>query len=117
MIKLRYLLTIYARPFYRWLGWAALAGAALAVAAFFTPWFAPVAIVLAALAAALAGAAATLAILVLNVAVAANLHRGIDRFEAAYNTWRKANNVFDIFYEEMDLDDAAAERERSGGAA
>jgi hypothetical protein len=120
MHKLRFLLTVYARPFYRGLGWAAAASAIVAAAAFFTPWFMPVAIVIAAAVAALAGAAATMAILVLNAAVAAHLHRDIERFEAAYNVWRKANNVFDIFYEEMDLEDEAiakAERERAAGAA
>jgi hypothetical protein len=110
MSKLKFLLVHYARPFWRGLGWAALAGAAVAAAAFFTPYFAPVAIVLAAAAAAVACAAATLAILVLNAVAAAGLHRAIDRFESAYNAWRKASNVFDIFYEEMDLEDAAAER-------
>jgi hypothetical protein len=107
MYKLTYLLTIYARPFYKGLGVAAAVGAAAAAGASFTTYFVPALIVLGALVAAVATAAATLAILVLNVAVAAGLQRGFDRFEAAYDAYRRANNIPDIFYEEMDLVEAA----------
>ena len=40
---------------------------------------------------------------------AAWLHRGIIRFEDAYNGYRKANRIADIFYEAMDLEEAALE--------
>ena len=74
-------------------------------------YFEPVAIVLAVSAGALATLAATLGILVLNVVVAAGLQRGFDRFEAAYDAYRRANAIPDIFYEEADLAEAA---ERDG---
>lgn len=116
MYKLKFLLTRFARPFYRMLGWAAVIGTSVAAGASFTAYFGPVVIVLAAFVAAIAGAAATLAILVLNVVVAASLHRGIDRFEAAYDAYRRANSIPDIFYEEMDLAEAAERAERNGAA-
>jgi hypothetical protein len=114
MYKLKFLLTRFARPSYKMLGWAAVAGAAGAAGASFTAYFGAVVLILAAVVAAIAGAAATLAVLVLNVVVAASLHRGIDRFEAAYDAYRRANRIPDIFYEEMDLAEAAERAERNG---
>jgi hypothetical protein len=110
MHKLKFLLANYARPFYRWLAAGAAVGAIAAGGAAFTAYFAPVAIVVGALAGLVVAAAATLAILVLNVLVAASLQRGIDRFEAAYDAYRRANNIADVFYEEMDLAEAAQHR-------
>jgi hypothetical protein len=119
MYKLKFFLTRYAPPLYRWLGWAALVGAVVAAGAYFTAYFGPVVLVLAMAFGAVAALAATLAILVLNVVVAAHMHRGIEHFEAAYDAYRRANNVPDLFYEEMDLAEAAerAERERGAGLA
>jgi hypothetical protein len=108
MYKLRFLLAVYARDFYKVLAAMVAAGAGVTVAASFTPLSGAVALVFALFVGALVAGAATLAILVLNVVVAAGMHRGIERFEAAYNTYRLANNIPDIFYEEMDLEDAAA---------
>lgn len=116
MFKLRFLLTSYLRPFYRSLGFAAAIGAVAAAAAWFTPYFGLVAAIVAASAAALAAVAALLALLVLNAAVAAGLQRGFDRFEAAYDAWRRANAIPDIFYEEADLAEAA-ERKGTAGPA
>jgi hypothetical protein len=113
MYKLKFLLTRYARSFYRWLAALTAAGAALTLAASFTAWSAAVTLVFALFVGAIAGAAATLAVLVLNVVVAAGLQRGIERFETAYDAYRRANRIPDVFYEEMDLAEAA---ERHGGA-
>jgi hypothetical protein len=115
MYKLTYLLTVYARPFYKGLGVAAAVGAAAAAVASFTSYFVPVLIAVGALVAAVAVVVALLAILVLNAAVAAGLQRGFDRFEVAYDSYRRANNIPDIFYEEMDLAEAA-ERDAAGRA-
>jgi hypothetical protein len=114
MYKLKFLLTRYALPFYKLLGAIAVAEAVAAIGASFTTYFVPVLMVLALSAAAVAALAALVGILVLNAAVAAGLQRGIDRFEAAYDTHRRANNIPDIFYEEMDLAEAA-ERNGMGG--
>jgi hypothetical protein len=114
MYKLKFLLTRYARPFYKLLGLAAAGGAVVATGAFFTDYFIPVVVVLAVFAAAVAAVAALLATLVLNAVAAARLQRAIDRFEAAYDAYRRANNIPDIFYEEMDLAEAAA-RNGAGG--
>jgi len=111
LYKLRFLLTRYARSFYRRLGIAVALGMTVAAIASFTDYFEPVATVLAVSAGALATLAATLGILVLNVVVAAGLQRGFDRFEAAYDAYRRANAIPDIFYEEADLAEAA---ERDG---
>jgi hypothetical protein len=110
MYKLKFLLADYARPLYRWLAAGAAIGAIVAGSAAFTAYFAPVVIVVGTLAGLVVTAAATLGILALNVLVAAGLQRGIDRFEAAYDTYRRANNIPDIFYEEMDLAEAAQRR-------
>jgi xanthosine utilization system XapX-like protein len=115
MYKLRFLLRHYARPFYKVLGLVAAAGAVVAAGASFTPYVVPVLIVLAVSAAALAALAALLGILVLNAMVAAGLQRIIDRFEAAYDAYRRANNIPDIFYEEMDLAEAAERNGLGGG--
>jgi hypothetical protein len=111
MYKLKFLVTSYARPFYKLLGASTVVGAVVALGASFTAYFGPVMIVLAVLVAAIAVVAATLAILVLNVLVASCLQRGFDHFEAAYDAYRRANNIPDIFYEEADLAEAA---ERNG---
>jgi len=108
MYMLKFLLTRYARPFYKVLGLAALVGAVVLAALSPTGYLVPALIVVGAAAGAVVALAVTLGILVLNVVVAASLKRGFDRFEAAYNTYRKANNIPDIFYEEMDLAEAAA---------
>jgi len=72
-------------------------------------------IVLAVSAAAVAALAALLGILVLNAVAAAGLQRVIDRFEAAYDAYRRANNIPDIFYEEMDLAEAAERNAMGSG--
>ena len=107
MYMLKFLLTDYARPFYKALAVIVAIGVAAAAGAWFTDYFEPVAIALAALVGVIVAAAATLGILVLNVVVAASLKRDFDRFEAAYDAYRRVNNVPDIFYEEMDLAEAA----------
>ena len=116
MYKLTFLLTHYLRHFYKLLGVAAALGAAVAAGAWFTPYFGTVVVVLAAAVAAIAVVAATLAVLVLNVMVAAGMRRGFDHFEAAYDAYRRANSIPDIFYEEADLAEAA-ERNSAAGAA
>ncbi len=108
MPMLKFLLTRYARPFYKILGLAAVVGAVVLAALSPTGYLASALIVLGAAAGAVIALAVTIGVLVLNVAVAASLKRGFDRFEAAYDTYRKANNIADIFYEEMDLAEAAA---------
>jgi hypothetical protein len=108
MHKLKFLLTIYARSFYKTLAVLIAAGAAVTLASWLTPWSGAVTLVFALFLAAIVAVSATLAISVLNVMVAAGLHRGIDRFEAAYDAYRRANAIPDIFYEEMDLAEAAA---------
>jgi hypothetical protein len=115
MYKLKFLLTRYARPFYKLIGVTAAGGAVAAIGASFTAYFVPVVVVLAVSAAAVAAMAATLAILVLNVMAAASLQRGFDRFETAYDAYRRANNIPDIFYEEADLAEAAARNGAGGG--
>jgi hypothetical protein len=114
MYKLKFLLTRYARPFYKLLGLAAVGGVVVAIGASFTAYVVPVLIVLAVSAAAVAAIAALLGVLVLNAVAAAGLQRIIDRFEAAYDAHRRANNIPDAFYEEMDLAEAA-ERNGAGG--
>ena len=114
MYKLKFLLTCYAVPFYRRLGAALALAAAVALGASFTAYFEAVVLILACLAGLLAGGAAMLAITVLNVLAAAALQRGFDRFEAAYNAYRKANNIPDIFYLEADLAEAAARESAEG---
>ncbi len=109
MLKLGFLLRVYARPAYKALAVVLLLAAAAAVAAHFAGLLAPVLLVLGILGGALLALAATVAILVANAAAAAWLHRVIERFEAAYNSYRKANRLADPFYEAMDLEDAAAE--------
>jgi hypothetical protein len=113
MYKLRFLLTVYARPLYKWLGAAAALSAVIAAGASFTAHFAPVMMVLGGVAAAITAVPVLLAILVLNAAAAASLQRGFDHFEAAYDAYRRANRLPDIFYEEADLAEAA---ERNGTA-
>ncbi len=107
MPKLSYLLARYARPFYRRLALCALAVAVAAgiAAAFGYPE--PAAIAVAIPVALFAAVSGTVAISVGNVLAAAWLHRGIIRFEDAYNSYRKANRIVDIFYEAMDLEEAA----------
>lgn len=115
MYKLRFLLTRYARPFYRRLAVALALGMTIVAGASFTAYFEPVAIVVAVCMGAVAALAATLGILVLNVVAAAGLQRSLDRFEAAYDAYRRANAIPDIFYEEADLAEAA-ERDGALGA-
>jgi hypothetical protein len=117
MYKLRFLLRHYARPFYKRLGLVAAGGAVVAAGASFTPYVVPVVVVLAVSAAAVAALAALLGILVLNAVAAAGLQRIIDRFEAAYDAYRRANNIPDIFYEEMDLAEAAERNGMGGGSS
>lgn len=113
MFKLKFLLTVYARAFYKRLTILTAAGAAVTLAASFTTWSGAVTLAFGLAVGAIAATAATLAVMVLNVVVAAGLHRGIDRFEAAYDAYRRANKIADIFYEEMDLAELA---EREGAA-
>ncbi len=113
MYKLKFLLTRYMLPSYRLLAVVMVAGAVCVAVASFTPHFAAVLVAVAAVFGAIAAAVATMAILVLNVLVAAGLQRGLDRFEAAYDGYRRANNIPDIFYEEADL---AEEAERNSVA-
>lgn len=110
MYKLKFLLRHYSRPFYGRLAAAALAGLVLLAGAASTPYLAPVGWIVGLGAGAVAATAATLAILVLNVMIASDLGRRIDRFEAAYDTYRRANGIVDIFYEEADLAEAAANK-------
>ncbi len=112
MPKLNYLLARYARPFYRRLALSALAVAVAAgiAAAFGYPE--PAAIAVAIPLALVAAVSGTVAISVGNVLAAVWLHRGIIRFEDAYNSYRKANRIADIFYEAMDLEEAALEPSR-----
>ncbi len=112
MPKLNYLLARYARPFYRRLALCALAVAVAAgiAAAFGYPEAAAIAVVV--VVAAVAAVTGTVAISVGNVLAAAWLHRGIYRFEDAYNSDRKANRIADIFYEAMDLEEAALQPSR-----
>jgi len=114
MYKLRFLLSRYLEPAYRWLSLAVLVGAALVAGAAFTDWLAPVAIVVGTPLAAIVALAATTGILVVNVVVADGLKRGIDHFEAAYDTYRRANAIPDPFYLELDRAEAAA-RAAGGG--
>jgi hypothetical protein len=114
MFKLRFLLCLYALAFYRRLAVLAVAGAAVTLAAWFTPWAAAAILVYALFVGAIVVTAATLAVTVANALIAARLHRGIARFEAAYDGYRRENNLPDIFYEEMDLAEAA-EREAKAG--
>jgi hypothetical protein len=107
MFKLAFLLRLYALPFYRRLAVLTAVGAAATVAASFTAWAGTVALVYALFVGAITVIAATLGVTVANAMVAAALHRGIERFEAAYDTYRRANNIPDLFYEEMDLAEAA----------
>lgn len=109
MYKLKFLLARYARPAYRWLAVGLALAALAAIAAWFTPLFEPVAIALGIVLAALAGAAATLGVVTVNVVVAAGLQRRIDHFEAAYDAYRRANDIPDIFYAALDEEEAAAE--------
>jgi len=108
MYMLKFLLTRYARPFYKVLGAAAVIGAVILAALSPTGYLAPALIVVGAAAGAVVALALTLGVLVLNVVVAAGLKRGFDRFEAAYDTYRRANNIPDVFYEEMDLAEAVS---------
>lgn len=115
MHKLTFLLRLYAWPFYRRAGVLLAAGGLITLGAALTPLAVPVAVAYAMGVGALAALAATLGVLVLNVVLAAGLARGIERFEAAYDAYRRANAIPDIFYEEMDLLEAteraaAAER-------
>ena len=114
MYKLRFLLTSYLRPFYRLLAAVVVLGAAALAGASFTAYFAPALFVFVTVVGAIVAAAATLAILVLNVVVAAGMQRGFDRFEAAYDAYRRANNIPDIFYEEADLAEAAERNSAAG---
>ena len=115
MYKLKFLLRHYAVPFYRRLGLFVLLAAAITLGASFTAYFEPVALTFAALAGLLAAGVATLAILVLNVLIAAGLQRGFDRFEAAYDAYRRANDIPDIFYLEADMAEAAARESAETG--
>lgn len=114
MYKLRFLLATYLRPVYGPVVLAVALGAAALAGASFTDHFVPALIVYGTAVGALAAAAATLGILVLNVAVAAALQRGFDRFEAAYDAYRRANGIPDIFYEEADLAEAAEQNGTAG---
>ncbi len=116
MYMLKFLLAHYARPFYKALGVAAALGALAALGAYFTAYFEPVVLGLGALAGVLAAAAATLAVLVLNAALAAGLARRFEHFASAYDAYRRANGIPDPFYEELDLAEAA-EREAARGNA
>lgn len=118
MYKLRFLLGVYARGVYVPAAALLAAGAAATVAASFTPWAGPVALVFALAAGAVVASMATLGVLVLNAALAAALSRAIGRFEAAYDSYRGAHNIPDLFYEEMDrLDAEGAEAAEAAGRA
>ncbi len=112
MPKLKFLLERYARPLYRRLALAALAVAVAAAIAAAFGYPEPAAIAVAIVVAAVVAVAGTVAISVGNVLAAAWLHRGIIRFEDAYDSYRKANRIVDIFYEAMDLEEAALEPSR-----
>ena len=90
MYMLKFLLTDYARPFYKALAVIVSIGVAAVAGAWFTDYFEPVAIALAALIGVIVATAATLGVLVLNVVVAASLKRDFDRFEAAYEARKRA---------------------------
>ena len=113
MYKLRFLVGLYARGLWRPIAVLLGLGGTVTLGAALTPFAAPVALTYALVAGALAALAVTSGVMVLNAALAAALGRGIARFEAAYDAWRRANAIPDLFYEEMDREEAAARAEAS----